>query len=197
MAPVTCEHQGMDLTSADWWVRTTVKRLQDIDPNLRFNYMYVPATNMSHLHIDNISEQSLSKLAFMVNTNSNNNYGYLEDLLVYVQSDYSRRAIPIPGFSDLANAIWNKSDSKSYDSQSILQTPFVNPLNNPITNEPISIPEYVDLITGIIPWLPKTLGQVKIFEVILSPGIDSTSRSEGAKDSHKSMTSCYKVPKSY
>jgi len=75
--------------------------------------------------------------------------------------------------------------------------PFVNPLNNPITNEPLSIPEYVDLITGIIPWLPKTLGQVKIFEVILSPGIDSTPRSEGVKDSHKTMTMCCKVPKKY
>ena len=85
MAPLTCEHQGMDLTSADWWVRTTVKRLQDIDPNLRFSYVYVPATNTSHLHVDNISEQSLSKLAFMVNTNSNNNYGYfmLIDLKTY------------------------------------------------------------------------------------------------------------------
>jgi hypothetical protein len=35
------------------------------------------------------------------------------------------------------------------------------------------VPEYVDLITAIIPWAPKTLGKVKIFSIVLNPDSDS------------------------
>ena len=88
---------------------------------------------------------------------------------VFTQSDFSRTPISIPGFDSLVNDIWNDADSTAFVAGEKTQTAFLNPLNNPYTNEPLSIPEYVDLITAIIPWAPKTLGQVKIFTLILNP----------------------------
>jgi len=158
------------LTHADWWVRTSQKLLQSVDTNLRFKVVKHP-DNTQHLHVLNISEATLSKLFFLVNTDQNNNYGYLENLNVYTQDDYSRTPIDIPGVDELANGIWDNKDAVGFVNSEITTTTFLNPLYNPITNEPLSFPQYVDLITAIIPWLPKTLGKVKIFELVLNPDI--------------------------
>jgi hypothetical protein len=156
-----------DLTHADWWIRTCTKLLQKIDTSLRFTVVKVEKTQ--HLMVENISEATLSKLFFLVNTDQNNNYGYLEALQVFVKDDYSRTAIPIPGFSTLANAIWNEADAMGFVEGEKTQTAFLAPLNNPYTNEPLTIPEYVDWITAVIPWAPKTFGKEKIFTLMLNP----------------------------
>jgi len=159
---------GTDLTHADWWIRTTQKLLQSVDTNLRFKIEKHP-NNTQHLHVANISEETLSKLFFLVNTDQNNNYGYLENIFVFTEDDYSRTPIGIPGVSELANGIWDNKDAFGFINSQKTETLFLNPLNNPITNEPLSFPQYVDLITAIIPWLPKTLGKVKIFGLVLNP----------------------------
>jgi hypothetical protein len=156
-----------DLTHADWWIRVAVKLLQSVDTSLRFKVVKVGKTQ--HLSVENISEATLSKLFYLVNTDQNNSYGYLEVLQVFLQDDYSRTPIPIPGFSTLANAIWNEADAKGFIASNTTQTAFEAPLNNPFTNEPLTVPQYVDLITAIIPWAPKTLGKVKIFSIVLNP----------------------------
>jgi len=156
-----------DLTHADWWIRTTKKLLQKVDTSLRFTVVKVEKTQ--HLTIENISEATLSRLFFLVNTDQNNNYGYLEELQVFVKGDYSRTAIPIPGFSTLANAIWNEADATGFIEGQKTQTTFLAPLNNPYTNEPLTVPQYVDWITAVIPWAPKTFGKEKIFTLILNP----------------------------
>jgi hypothetical protein len=156
-----------DLTHADWWIRVSVKLLQSVDTSLRFKVVKVGKTQ--HLAVENISEATLSKLFYLVNTDQNNNYGYLEVLQVFLQDDYSRTPIPIPGFSTLANAIWNEADAKGFIAGDTTQTAFEAPLNNPFTNEPLTVPQYVDLITAIIPWAPKTSGKVKIFSIVLNP----------------------------
>jgi len=158
-----------DLTHADWWIRTTTKLLQQVDTAMRFTVVKVGKTK--HLVIENISEATLAKLFFLVNTDQNNNYGYLEMLLVFVKDDYSENPIPIPGFSTLANAIWNQADAEGFIKGQKTQTAFLNPLNNPYTNEPLTIPEYVDWITAIIPWAPKTFGKEKIFTLVLNPDL--------------------------
>jgi len=156
-----------DLTHADWWIRTCTKLLQKVDTSLRFTVVKVEKTQ--HLMVENISEATLSKLFFLVNTDQNNNYGYLEALQVFVKDDYSRTAIPIPGFSTLANAIWNEADATGFVEGQKTQTAFLAPLNNPYTNEPLTVPEYVDWITAVIPWAPKTFGKEKVFTLMLNP----------------------------
>jgi len=162
---------GTDLTHADWWMRSIQKLLQSVDTNLRCRIVKRP-NNTQHLHVANVSEETLSKLFFLVNTDQNNNYGYLEFFHVFTQDDYSRTPIEIPGVSELANGIWDNKDAFAFVNSQKTETPFLNPLYNPITNEPLSFPQYVDLITAIIPWLPKTLGKVKIFELVLNPDDD-------------------------
>ena len=112
-----------DLTHADWWIRTCTKLLQKVDTSLRFTVVKVEKTQ--HLMVENISETTLSKLFFLVNTDQNNNYGYLEALQVFVKDDYSRTAIPIPGFSTLANAIWNEADAVGFVEGQKTQTAFL------------------------------------------------------------------------
>jgi len=158
-----------DLTHSDWWVRTCTKLLQQVDTAMRFTVTKVGKTQ--HLVVENISETTLSKLFFLVNTDQNNNYGYLEVLQVFVKDDYSRNPVPIPGFSALANAIWNEADAKGFILDEKTQTAFLNPLNNPVTNQPLTIPQYVDLMTAVIPWAPKTFGKEKIFTLMLNPDI--------------------------
>ena len=161
---------GTDLTHADWWIHTTQKLLQSVDTNLRFK-IERRDDKTQHLHVANISEETLSKLFFLVNTDQNNNYGYLENIFVFTEDDYSRTPIEIPGVSELANGIWDNADAFGFINSQKTETPFLNPLNNPITNEPLSFPQYVDLITAIIPWLPKTFGKVKKFGIVLNPDL--------------------------
>ena len=92
-------------------------------------------------------------------------------LQVFVKDDYSRNPVPIPGFSTLANAIWNEADAKGFILDEKTQTAFLNPLANPVTNQPLTIPQYVDLMTAVIPWAPKTYGKEKIFTLMLNPDI--------------------------
>jgi len=168
-----------DLTHADWWIRTCTKLLQQVDTSLRFTVVKVEKTQ--HLVIENISESTLSKLFFLVNTDQNNNYGYLEALQVFVKDDYSRTAIPIPGFSTLANAIWNEADATGFVEGQQTQTAFSAPLNNPYTNEPLTVPEYVDWITAVIPWAPKTFGKEKIFTLMLNPDSEAALGEDAAR----------------
>jgi hypothetical protein len=166
-----------DLTHADWWIRTCTKLLQKVDRSLRFQIIKVGQTQ--HLTIENISEATLSKLFFLVNTDQNNNYGYLEALQVFVKDDYSRTAIPIPGFSTLANAIWNEADATGFVEGQKTQSAFVAPLNNPYTDARLTIPEYVDWITAVIPWAPKTFGKEKVFTLMLNPDLHSDNHPIG------------------
>jgi len=168
-----------DLTHADWWIRTCTKLLQQVDTSLRFTVVKVEKTQ--HLVIENISETTLSQLFFLVNTDQNNNYGYLEALQVFVKDDYSRTAIPIPGFSTLANAIWNEADATGFVEGQQTQTAFLAPLNNPYTNEPLTVPQYVDWITAVIPWAPKTFGKEKIFTLILNPDSEAALGEDAAR----------------
>jgi hypothetical protein len=163
-----------DLTHADWWIRVTVKLLQSVDTSLRFITRRVGKTQ--HLIVKNISEETLEKLFFLVNTDQNNNYGYLEVLQVFTKDDYSRTPVPIPGFSTLANAIWNEADAKGFVAGETTQTAFAAPLNNPFTNVPLTVSQYVDLITAIIPWAPKTLGKEKVFTLVLNPDSELLDR---------------------
>ena len=157
-----------DLTHADWWIRTTVKMLQNVDNTMRFAVHRIEDTQ--HLHIQNISEPTLSNLLFMVNTDQNNSYGYLEAMQVFTKNDYSVSEIPVPGLSQLAISIWNNSDSKCFIDGLRTQSPFLNPLINPTnTTQPFSIPQYVDMMTEMIPWLPSTYGQEKVFSLFLNP----------------------------
>jgi hypothetical protein len=176
-----------DLTHADWWIRTTVKLLQSVDTSLRFKVLKVGKTQ--HLSVENVSEETLPQLFFYVNTDQNNSYGYLESMQVFLKDDYSDTPVPIPGFSTLANAIWNEADAKGFVAGQKTQTAFLNPLNNPHTNEPLSISQYVDIITAIIPWAPKTLGKVKIYSFVLNPDLPGSNESNTSNSNTNTVSS--------
>jgi hypothetical protein len=157
-----------DLTHADWWIRIHIKMLQKIDQSLRFSVLKF-SNNTQHLHIENISEETLPKLCFLTNTDQNNNYGYLEHFHVYTTNDNSKTPISVPGLKDLLVSIWNNSDTDAFLAGKKTQTPFLHPLNNPITKKPMSIKDYIDMITSTIPWSPKTAGQTQYYSIAVNP----------------------------
>jgi hypothetical protein len=158
-----------DLTHADWWIRTIVKILQQIDSALRFS-ISTHANDTKHLHIDNISEETLPKLYFLTNTDQNNNYGYLEDFFVYTTNDYSRTPINIPGgFSELAQCLFQNSDAKAFLNGDKTHKPFFQPLINPVTKKPLSMKNYIDMITSTMPWNPQTTGFIQYYSIVVNP----------------------------
>ena len=156
-----------DLTHTDWWIRTTVKLAQSVDSSLRFSVLKF-SNNTQHLHIENISEETLPKLSFLTKTDQTNNYGYLEHFYVYTTNDYSRSPISVPGFSELMASVWYNSDTDAFLNGKRTFTPFLHPLVTPVTKKPISIPSYVNMITSTIPWAPKTTGLTKVFSIQVS-----------------------------
>ena len=159
-----------DLTHADWWIRTTAKLAQNVDSSLRISVLKF-SNNTQHLIIENISEETLPKLSFLTNTDQNNNYGYLEIFNVYTTNDYSQTPISVPGLKDVLVSVWSNSDTDGFLHGKKTFTPFFQPLNDPVTKKPMSIKNYIDMITATIPWAPKTTGQTQYYSISVNPDL--------------------------
>jgi hypothetical protein len=157
-----------DLKHKDWLINITIKRLQKIDTNIRFS-IFNPVPEKKVLIIDNVSEESLGKLPFLTNTDTNNNYGYIENFQVYLKDDVPNIPVSIPGLYLNMFDAWTQADLEAFEKGSPTFIPFNTPFLNPYNGSSISVPEYVDIITRILPWATKTLGRVKIFKIYFNP----------------------------
>jgi len=163
-----------DLQHRDWLIRSTLKLIQEIDTNIRFK-IHAPTLTQKVLIISNISEGTLEKLKFLANTDSNNNYGYLEHISVYLANDVDTLNIPVYGLIENTKSAWEKADILAFEAGNKNMFPFLNPFLDPVTKTPISIPRYVDIMTSMIPWSTKTFGKAKIFRIIFNPDYCTTA----------------------
>ena len=157
-----------DLQHRDWLINVTLKQLQKVDPNIRFKISN-PDPEKKVLIIDNVSEESLAKLFFQTNTAQNNNYGYIDVFSVYLQNDVTHGHISVPGLFKNVVEAWHQADAEAFGVGDKYMLPFYNPFTNPYTGLPISIPEFVDIQTQMLPWGVKTLGKEKLFQFIFNP----------------------------
>ena len=157
-----------DLKHRDWLINVTIKQIQKVDTNVRIRVSN-PVPEKKVVIIDNISEDTLGKLFFLTNTDQNNNYGYLENFRVYLADDVTHQPINVPGLYSNAFEGWKQADAETFGAGEKYMFPFRNPFTNPYTGSPISVPEFVDIQTNMLPWGTKTYGKAKLFKIVFNP----------------------------
>jgi hypothetical protein len=152
-----------DLDSADWLCFFTLSLIRKINPNIATHISKKTDsegnTIKRNIFIKNISEEDITKLEFLTNTDDNNNFLYLESFGVRLANEFGRvgEYIKIPGQIDVIKDIWRQSDSDAF-------------LNNQKTHKPLeNINKFVDSYTDLHKSLPKTYGFVKMYDLGLNP----------------------------
>jgi hypothetical protein len=157
-----------DLKHRDWLLQTTIRLIINIDRNVR--YSIIDGENDSkHLMLSNITEETLVKLEFITNTDINNNYLYLEDFYVTLDGD-KVTPIDIFGLKQIAIQLYNNSDATAFAKGDKFHTPFnTDAFISPITQLPISINYFIDMLTETINILPITTNRLKLYTLVLNP----------------------------
>jgi hypothetical protein len=156
-----------DLTHRDWVLYTQKALFLSIDKNISASIQDFP-NGKKKLIVSGISEDTIEKLAFLTNTDQNNNYLYLEDFGVNIFG--FPEPLNIPGLLDIALALFRDSDLDNFLEGSKTKIPFTG--NNITSNSGITInsfSEFIDILTNTIPYSTKTYGKVKYFELVLNP----------------------------
>jgi len=148
--------------------------VQKVDPRIRIKQKKRGQSKV--LVLENISETDLGNLNFLTNTDQNNNYLYLETMSVFLYDDSYKNEIMLPGLSMLMTECWNQADADAFINNDKLFYPFKLPLNGPFvpdlvtcTSNKISVPQYVDIYSSMVPFLPQTTGVNKVFKIVLNP----------------------------
>jgi len=110
-----------DLEHADWLVYTTISMVQNVNPNIVTRFS--KTENKRHLILYNVSEQDILNLYFLTNTDSNNNYLYLEEFVLFFNNNQST-GITIPGLKDLVLDIWRNTDANAFINEQKTYKPF-------------------------------------------------------------------------
>jgi methylglyoxal synthase len=83
----------MDLKHRDWLLYSTKRIIQSVDENISVEIIDTP-NGGKKLIASEITEADIDKIAFLTNTDQNNNYLYLEDFQVYIAGSISPLNIP-------------------------------------------------------------------------------------------------------
>ena len=156
-----------DLTSRDWVAASTKQLVLSIDPTVSVEFQYYPNGGMK-IFLSNISESTIGKLSFLTNTDFNNNYLYLEDLKVFINSHYS--SLDIPGLFEISNSLYKQSDITAFLAGNKVKQPFA-PSNIQDTSLPpgSTFNDLVDSLSGLIPYVEHTINRVKTYQIVLNP----------------------------
>ena len=134
----------------------------DINPNIRHGTVNTK-NGGKVVKFYNISEDDLQHICFVTNTDSNNNFGYLEQFSVYTHQNQSL-TIDIPGLFPIIRKYYHISDKTAFMDGKKKFHPFKSLFRTGLT-----IPQYIDQQTDLMHWLPKTLGIQKYFSVTFNP----------------------------
>lgn len=173
-----------DLQHRDWLLRTITKMVQKVNPHIRIKTKKRGGSKV--LVLENILEADLDNLYFLTNTDVNNNYLYLETMQVFLYDDSYKNEIMLPGLSRLMIECWNQADADAFLNNEKTFNPFKLPLNSPhtpgvtSTSTKISVPQYVDIYSSMVPFLPETTGISKVFKLVLNPDCSLTGDSAGS-----------------
>jgi len=163
-----------DLKLRDWVIETSKKTIQKIDPTVKFSVIMRGPSKM--LAMSNISHETLEKMSFMTNDNTKSNYLYLEKFDAYTDNQPSN-LLELPGLSQLMKEHWKDADTEAFIStNSKMFKPFNKPFRDPNdTTKSISVKEFIDIHTGMIPFSHKTKNVELKFIVVVNPDCTSGS----------------------
>jgi len=159
-----------DLLHRDWLLFSTSKMIQAVDQSISINIIDTQngEKNGGKLLIaSGISEESIGKLNFIVNTDINNNYLYLEDFKVYSFGNYT--PLNIYGLKEIMINIYHASDVQGFLRGEKTHTPFdvKNFINTSFKGKTFS--QYIDELTGLLPYTPDTSNKIKTYQITLNP----------------------------
>jgi len=159
-----------DLTHANWLLFSQEKLIQNVNTNISTEI--ISSKNKNFLVVSNVSEADIDKLYFLVNTDQNNNYLYLESFAVFYQG--ASKSVNIPGLQTIMINNFRQSDIKGFISKANVHYPFnvKNFVGSDFTGNTLS--EFIDQFTGLIPYSPSTYGNVKTYSFVLNPDGEDT-----------------------
>jgi hypothetical protein len=157
-----------ELQHRDWLLYSTKKIIQSIDQNVSVDIIERP-NNTKVLVASGINQESIDKLIFLVNTDQNNNYLYLEDFQVYIIGAYS--PLDIPGFNETCMNIFRASDIDGFLLGNKTHNPF-NPINfQNSTFKGTTFSQFVDEYSGLLPYTADTFNETKTYQITLNPDL--------------------------
>jgi hypothetical protein len=153
-----------DLKSRDWLLFSTKSLILSVDQNISIQIIDTPDGG-KRLIANGITDNSIEKLYFIVNTDRNNNYLYLEEFNVYKKN--SSKPLNIPGLDDIMKNAFRSSDALNFISDNKTHKPFAG--SNFKTTSSDTFSQYIDELTGFLPNTLTTKGVEKTYEIILNP----------------------------
>ena len=152
-----------DKTHADWLLTTQECLIKSRHPSLSTKIEHFPKYDKRFLTIEQIPLSVFTELMFIVNTDQNNNYLYIEKIKIYANG--SSTPVNIIGVEDTLNQVYTFSDmnaflagSKTHTPWATTTTPVFN-LSTYIENQISALPAYLRVYTnGII-----------YFDLVLNP----------------------------
>ena len=155
-----------DLTSRDWLLNSTKSLILSVDENISVEIVDKP-DNGKMLIASGISESSINKLKFIVNTDQNNNYLYLADFQVYLPGNFT--PLVVPGLKEVIINAYRNSDINAFVKSEKVHYPFV--VGNMMTqNRPnYTFSTFIDAYTGLLANIFGTYGSVKVYSITLNP----------------------------
>ena len=169
-----------DLQHRDWLLFSTQRMIQKVDETITVSIRDTP-NGGKILIASGISESSIEKLSFLVNTDKNNNYLYLEDLRVHVNGRHT--PVNIDGLQTVAITMFRSSDLDNYVLGNLTHMPFsVNNLTN-TSFKGNTFAEFIDEYSALQPFTTSTYGYVKMFEIVLNPDLNLSRTAQNISSS--------------
>ena len=153
-----------DLQHRDWLLFSMQSIILSIDQSISTFIIDTP-NGGKILRATQVSEETISNLPFLTNTDQNNNYLYLQDFKVYIKS-YSS-PLDIPGIVQTTVNAFRRSDINGFLQGNKTHFPF-----NPSNYKGLNFNEFIDQYTSLQPTCLNTTGYVKYYEFVLNPDQD-------------------------
>ena len=183
-----------DLTHANWVLFTQQKLISNINNDIPSEV--IKNGNKMYLKISNISEKDLDKLYFITNTDNNNNYLYIENFNVYIGN--SLLPENIPGLLDVVISSFRSNDANAFINGSKVYYPFdVNNFQGSYFKGK-TFSEFVDTLSGLLPFSATTTGYNKKYEIIMNPDFKNKNSitNDKSKTTDQSNTTSSPLPNS-
>jgi hypothetical protein len=159
-----------DLKHRDWLLASTQKLIQQIDNNVVINISDTDNGTTSGgkiITISNISEEIIDKLPFLVNTDNNNNYFYLENFSVYLNNQPT--PMKFPQLTEVTKQMFANSDINGFTSNAKIHTPFAVENLGKTSYKGMTFSGYVDLLSSSTAWVTPTTGKKKTYTAVFNP----------------------------
>jgi hypothetical protein len=161
-----------DLKHRDWLLYSIQILIEEINPTI--NVTILDKDDGGKILIANqISEEDIGKLNFLVNTDSNNNYLYIENFEVFINGSFT--PLQLPGLSTIVINMYRRSDILGFIAGKKLHLPF-DKNNFKYSSYTGDINGFIDTYSSLIPYNVTTFGNVKTYQITLNPDMIVTDR---------------------